>query len=215
MSRVLSRTEITNAGLGDWQFLLGRIEGHFTLPNYLAAAGFSSQVAVIAEAANHHPSTDLRYPAEVLIALTTHSAGGVTQLDLDLARQISKLAQEVGASSSNRVKHRVEVAIDAFDIPSVAPFWEAALGYEFFNGVLVDPLGQGPPFWFQQMDHPRTERNNLHIDITVTPAGAQDRINAAIEAGGELISDENAPAFWVLADAEGNEACICTWEGRD
>jgi len=35
------------------------------------------------------------------------------------------------------------------------------------------------------------------------------------DAGGVLVSDEQAPAWWVLADAEGNEACITTWQGRD
>ena len=44
---------------------------------------------------------------------------------------------------------------------------------------------------------------------------AEERIRAALEAGGRVISDAEAPAFWVLADAEGNEACICTWQGRD
>jgi 4a-hydroxytetrahydrobiopterin dehydratase len=44
---------------------------------------------------------------------------------------------------------------------------------------------------------------------------ASARIDAAIAAGGTLLSDRAAPAFWVLADPEGNEACICTWQGRD
>jgi 4a-hydroxytetrahydrobiopterin dehydratase len=44
---------------------------------------------------------------------------------------------------------------------------------------------------------------------------ARRRIDAALAAGGTLVSDAEAPAFWVLADAEGNEACITTWEGRD
>ena len=35
-----------------------------------------------------------------------------------------------------------------------------------------------------------------------------------LDAGGTLVSDERAPAFWVVADADGNRACICTWEGR-
>ena len=44
---------------------------------------------------------------------------------------------------------------------------------------------------------------------------AEQRIEAAVDAGGVLVSDSMAPAFWVLADAEGNQACICTWESRD
>jgi hypothetical protein len=37
---------------------------------------------------------------------------------------------------------------------------------------------------------------------------------AAISAGGRVTYDAEAPAFWVLADPEGNEICVCTWEGR-
>ena len=40
-------------------------------------------------------------------------------------------------------------------------------------------------------------------------------MRAAIAAGGTLLSDARAPAFWVLADPEGNEACVCTWQARD
>jgi 4a-hydroxytetrahydrobiopterin dehydratase len=41
------------------------------------------------------------------------------------------------------------------------------------------------------------------------------RIEATLAAGGAVQSDAEAPAFWVLADPEGNEACITTWQGRD
>ena len=44
---------------------------------------------------------------------------------------------------------------------------------------------------------------------------AEARIAAALAAGGRLISDANAPAWWTLADAEGNEACVATWAGRE
>ena len=41
-----------------------------------------------------------------------------------------------------------------------------------------------------------------------------DRIQAALAAGGTMVNDASARAFWVLADPEGNEACLCTWEDR-
>ena len=44
---------------------------------------------------------------------------------------------------------------------------------------------------------------------------APDRIEAALAAGGTLVSDARAPAFVVLADPEGNQACVCTTLGRD
>jgi 4a-hydroxytetrahydrobiopterin dehydratase len=44
-------------------------------------------VAARAEAANHHPDIDIRWN-KVRLVLSTHSAGGITQKDLDLARQL-------------------------------------------------------------------------------------------------------------------------------
>ncbi len=59
-----------------------------------------------------------------------------------------------------------------------------------------------------------TERSRFHIDVDVPHDQAAARIEAAIAAGGRLVTDEFAPAWWVLADADGNEACVCTWQGR-
>jgi 4a-hydroxytetrahydrobiopterin dehydratase len=82
------------------------------------------------------------------------------------------------------------------------------------DGSLADPRRQGWPIWFQQMDEPRTDRNRFHLDISVPHDVADERIGAALAAGGTLVSDRRARAFWILADAEGNEACICTWQDR-
>ena len=80
---------------------------------------------------------------------------------------------------------------------------------------LVDPLGQGPAVWFQRMDTPRTQRNRIHVDVSVPHDEAEPRIQAALAAGGTLRYDAEAPAFWLLADGEGNEACVTTWQGQD
>jgi 4a-hydroxytetrahydrobiopterin dehydratase len=65
------------------------------------------------------------------------------------------------------------------------------------------------------MDAPRPQRNRIHFDVSVAHDEAQERIAAAVAAGGTLTYDAEAPAFWVLADPEGNEACVTTWQGRD
>jgi glyoxalase superfamily protein len=81
--------------------------------------------------------------------------------------------------------------------------------------AIVDPAGQLPAIWFQQMDAPRPQRNRVHFDITVAHDEAELRVRAALDAGGRLVNDSFAPSFWVLADVEGNEACVCTWTERD
>ena len=83
------------------------------------------------------------------------------------------------------------------------------------SSAIVDPAGQLPALWFQQMDAPRTQRNRVHFDIVVAHDEAEPRVRAALAAGGRLVDDSHARAFWVLADAEGNEVCVCTWTDRD
>jgi 4a-hydroxytetrahydrobiopterin dehydratase len=208
----------------DWRFLLGRIEATFRAGSFDGAARFAVEVAAAAEQAGHHPDVDIRYPDRVHVALTTHAAGGrVTHADVTLAGEISALAAEGGLVSEPTEAQALEVAIDALDIEAVRPFWEAVLGYEpetpsprtgTINGI-VDPARIGPAVWFQQMDEPRPQRNRIHLDVTVPHDVAEERIAAAIAAGGTLLSDRSARAFWILADPEGNEVCICTSQDRD
>ncbi|MCP3937711.1 MAG: hypothetical protein GY708_20350, partial [Actinomycetia bacterium] len=77
-----------------------------------------------------------------------------------------------------------------------------------------DPLRNGPTICFQLMDAPRPQRSRMHVDVSVPHDVAEERVAAAIAAGGRLVSDEHARSFWVLADPEGNEACVCTWQDR-
>jgi 4a-hydroxytetrahydrobiopterin dehydratase len=49
----------------------------------------------------------------------------------------------------------------------------------------------------------------------VSPEVAEQRIAAALAAGGTMVSDAEAPAFTVLADPEGNKVCVCTWQSAD
>ncbi|MEJ7763842.1 MAG: VOC family protein, partial [Thermomicrobiales bacterium] len=105
---------------------------------------------------------------------------------------------------------------DALVGSEVMPFLRALLGcLEKGSEDLVDPHGRWPSFWFQQMDAPRPRRNRVHIDVSVPHDRAETRIAAAIAAGGHLVTDRYAPEWWVLADAEGNEARVATWMGRD
>jgi 4a-hydroxytetrahydrobiopterin dehydratase len=208
--------------LPDWRVLQRRIVAGFRAPTYSAASAFVARVAAVAEAAEHHPDIDLRYPGRVQVTLTTHAAGGLTDADIDVATTISRLAAESSLAVEPMAALGVEVAIDALDIDAVRPFWKAVLGYDDEPvepgeqvDAIVDPLRIGPAVWFQQMDAPRPQRNRIHIDVVVPHDVADSRIAAALAAGGRLVSDAEARAFWVLADPEGNEACICTWQDRD
>lgn len=201
-------------GLDDWRFVLGAIRADFRAGSFPAAAGIVSAITEAAEVAVHHPDIDIRYPDRVRVTVMTHATGGLTTLDVDLARRISAIADDLDAISEPAAAQAVEVAIDTMDADRIRPFWAAVLGYSDEGGYLIDPMREGPAVWFQQMDEPRTERNRFHLDISVPHDVAEQRIAAALDAGGTLVSDRRARAFWILADADGNEACICTWQDR-
>jgi 4a-hydroxytetrahydrobiopterin dehydratase len=208
--------------LPDWRYALGRVEASYRCGTFTNAAALASEIAAAAERAGHHPDLDVRYPDWLHVALTTHAHDAVTNLDVDLAGEISALAAAAGVVSEPRVAQALEVAIDAMDIDAVRPFWKAILEYEDAPArpdgsvvAIIDRLRIGPAFWFQQMDEPRLQRNRIHIDVTVPHDVAEARIADALAAGGTLVSDRRARAFWILADPEGNEACVCTWQDRD
>ena len=209
--------------LPDWRVILRRIEAGFRALAFDQASAFIDQVAHAAEATGHHPDIDLRYPGHVHVTLTTHATNSLTDADIELAHTISGLAAAAGLVSEPWHAAGLEVAIDAIDIDGVRPFWKAVLGYAdeapSSPGAqvvgLIDPLRIGPALWFQQMDAPRPQRNRIHIDVIVPHDVAEQRVADAIAAGGHLVSAKRARAFWVLADPEGNEACVCTWQDRD
>jgi 4a-hydroxytetrahydrobiopterin dehydratase len=224
----LSHQEISDAvsGLG-WRDLIGMLSTYVRVASLAEGADVATRIAAEAADGAGSLTVDLR-PHRVVVTLGSPEGAGVTARDVELARRISAavsgldLSTEagIGGDGAPRSVQGLEIAIDALDIAAVRPFWKAVMGYGDAAGpadpgaALEDPAAQQPPIWFQQMDAPRPQRNRIHFDILVPHDEAQPRIDAALAAGGTLVSDAHAPAFWVLADPEGNEACICTWQTR-
>ena len=216
MTERLTRRQVSGMDrLDDWRVLLFTLQASFRTGSFADGLAFAARIGQAADAANHHPDLTVTYP-RVHVLLTTHDIGGLTTRDVELARTISAIAAELGVKADPAAPMTLEVAIDALDLPAVNPFWAALLGYRSVSDDdLADPLGRMPGFWFQQMDEPRPQRNRIHLDIVVPHDVAEQRVADTLAAGGVLVSDERAPRFWVLADAEGNEACVCNWQGRD
>ena len=100
------------------------------------------------------------------------------------------------------------------------PFWRAVLGYEPRPDSpvedLVDPEDRGPAFWFETMDEPRADGGgSIHIAVWMPYEQARARVDAALAAGGRIVRDETAPAWWTLADEYGNEVDVATVNSRD
>lgn len=201
------------AHLHGWRRFDRSLRAVFRTPDFSTGTGLVVEISAVAEELNHHPDVDLRY-SSVTVEVTTHDAGGITALDTMLARRVSALAAVAGASVVDEYPQRVEIAIDTLDAATIRPFWAAVFDAELIEmpdgAVDLDPRRGGPRVWFQTMDEPRPGRSRLHLDVYVPREEARARVEAAVAAGGTLLTEEYAPSWWVLADAEGNEVCICT-----
>jgi 4a-hydroxytetrahydrobiopterin dehydratase len=76
------------AALPGWQVEGRELVREFRFPSYLEGISFVQRVALLAEAQNHHPDLHVGW-RRVTVRLSTHSAGGLTTLDFELAAQIS------------------------------------------------------------------------------------------------------------------------------
>jgi len=206
-------------GVEDWRVLGEGACAYFRTESFAAGARLVHAIGQLAGLEDHHPDVDLRDAGVTVRLITiTDDYCGMSQRDVEVARQISAVARDLSAPADPSAVQTVQVTIDALVGPEVKPFWRAVLGYQDradSSEDLIDPRGRGPSFWFQQMDAPRPQRNRIHIDLWVPYEQAEARIAAAIAAGGHLVADQHAPMWWVLADAEGNEACVATIQGSD
>ena len=207
----LTITQILDAGLDDWRKLAQALHARFLTGDFATGLAFVTAVTEAAEAANHHPDVTLTYPF-VDVRLVSHDVSQVTRRDLDLARRISEIAHDRGVAADPRGPAQLELALDTADVAAVGPFWAALLtgSADSLHDDTVDPGGPVPLLWFQDTDAHETPRQRFHVDLWVPHDIAEERIAAAVAAGGRVVDDTNAPSFVVLADAEGNKACVCT-----
>jgi 4a-hydroxytetrahydrobiopterin dehydratase len=203
---MLTGRQIADEGLMGWTYLLGGLQTRVRTGTF--AAGLALVGAVDAE---DRLSVNLR-PAHADLRLA--GPDGVTDVDVRLARAISAVAAEAKLSLDPAAVSRLELALDTPSRESVRPFWAAVLAMPEAEDEVRDPADALPTVWFQPSGS-EEPRQRWHLDVWVDPAQVQPRIDAALAAGGILVSDEEAPSFWVLADQEGNKICLCTWQSRD
>ena len=90
---VLSTAQIETAlaDLDGWAYADGALTRTFRFADFPRAVDFVEQLADVAESMQHHPDIDIRYN-KVTLRLATHSAGGITARDVELAEALSRLA---------------------------------------------------------------------------------------------------------------------------
>lgn len=212
----LTGKQIADEGLDGWAHLVDGLQTRIETGDFATGLAVVNAIGAAAEEMNHHPDLNLRY-GSVDVRVTSHDEHGVTDRDVRLARAISAIAIEWNARLSSAVS-RLELALDTPAYESVLPFWAAVLAMEHrsgpdFGDELRDPADAVPNVWFQASGS-EEPRQRWHPDLWVEPAQVQPRIDAALAAGGTLVSDAEAPSYWVLADPEGNRVCLCTWQQR-
>ena len=216
----LNPAQIREAGLDDWRQVLGRIKARFRTGDFATGLKLVNLIGESAEQANHHPDVSLSY-TDVIVALASHDVDGITSRDIDLAQQISAHAKTLGVEADVHGITQVELGLDTAtgDGSRLGEFYAALLGGEIRNGEPVDPSGQVPTVWWQGPGEGERDEFSLpaqefeqrwHLDVWVPHDEGERRMQAALDAGGTLVSDKAAPSYWVIEDADGNRACICT-----
>ncbi|MDQ1604093.1 MAG: 4a-hydroxytetrahydrobiopterin dehydratase [Actinomycetota bacterium] len=226
--QMLGYDEIAAADLGDWRKLGQGLHARFVTDGFGAGARFVSAVADVGESAGHHPEirmadtyVDLKLISHDAVYSddegTEHQVSWVTQQDLDVARGNSKLAADLGLAARPDQTGSIELALDTANRAALAPVWSAlltggseAVGHGTIGDDVRDVTGRLPILWFQDTDTDEPSRQRFHLDVWVPHDVADQLISVAVDAGATIVDDSQAPAFVVLADPDGNKACVCT-----
>jgi 4a-hydroxytetrahydrobiopterin dehydratase len=196
-------------GLDDWVILHGGPTAVFRVGSLTAAGRLA---AAVAEVPGLEERTLLTAAPDRLTVKLTREMWGTEARHVEVARAISAVAREHGASADRAAVQEVQLAIAAKPDSIDLGFWRAVLGYApMHDDNCIDPLGQGSTVWMQDLDPAKPLRHAMHIDVSVARDQAEARLAAAVTAGGVVVDDSAAPGSWILADRSGNKVCIAAW----
>jgi len=206
-------------GVEDWRVIGDGACTFIRTASFAESARLVQAIGGLSAVRDGGPDVDIRRDGVTVRLITiTDDYYGMSRHDVELARQISALARDLGLPTDPSAVQNILIVPGAADTAAVMPFWRAVLGYEprgdSPDADLVDPHDRGPGFWFEQMDEPRQGGGAIHIAVWMPYEEAEARVAAALAAGGRLVRDVS-PAWWTLADAAGNEADIATVKSRD
>ena len=197
-------------GVSDWVVLHGGATAVFRVASLVEGARLAAAVAQVLGADNS--GVLLTLADTRLTVRLTRDVWKLESRHIALARAVSAVAREHGATSDRSAAQEVQVAIaakvEALDIG----FWRAVLGYvPMADDCAVDPLGHGSTVWMQELDVSKSLQHAMHIDVSVAREFVQARLDAALAAGGRIVDSSHAPSHWTLSDRAGNRVCICAW----
>jgi len=224
---MLRGAEIAEAKLTDWRKLAQGLHARYLVDDFGAGARFVTAVGEAGDALGHHPSVsigtgyvDLKLVSADAIYRddegTEHVVEWVTQQDVDLARRITEIAAEHDLYPDPASVSVVELGLDTGQSAAIAPVWAALLtgkpeaqGHGSPSDEIRDSAGRVPNLWFGDADENATSSQRFHVEVYVAPEVAEQRIAAAIAAGGTVVDDSESPSLTVIADQDGNTGVIC------
>jgi 4a-hydroxytetrahydrobiopterin dehydratase len=209
-------------GTADWRVLGEGAHAFFRTDSVAQSARLVTAIGAISgiDDEGNVPEIDVRRSGVTVRLLTKGADGyGMSTRDVELATAISAAARDLGLAADASVVRSFLVVPGAASGAEVMPFWEAALGYvrrpDSPEEDLVDPEDRLPGFWFEDMRELRADGGgSIHVAIWLPYELAEQRVAAALAAGGHVVRDR-APMWWTLADSAGNEVDISTVKGRD
>jgi 4a-hydroxytetrahydrobiopterin dehydratase len=224
---MLKGDQIAAANLTDWRKLAQGLHARYLVGDFGAGVRFVAAVGEAGDALGHHPRVsigtgyvDLTLVTDDAIYRdgegTEHVIQWVTQQDVDLARRITELAAEHKVNPDPASVTQIELGLDTASSATIAPVWAALLtgnpgaqGYGTPGDEIRDATGRVPNLWFGDADGQETPRQRFHVEVYVAPEVAEQRIAAALAAGGTVVDDSNAPGLTVIADQDGNKGIVC------
>ena len=223
---MLTGEQIAAASLTDWRKLAQGLHARYVVDDFGTAARFVAAVGEAGDALGHHPRVsigngyvDLKLISDDAIYRdedTEHVVEWVTQQDVDLARRITEIAADHKLDADPASVSHIELGLDTPRSAIIAPVWAALLtgradaqGRGSPTDEIRDATGRVPNLWFGDADEGEAPGQRFHVEIYVAPEVAEQRIAAALAAGGTVVDETNAPSLTVIADQDGNTGIVC------
>jgi len=218
---------IAEAGLTDWRKLAQGLHARYLVEDFATGARFVTAVVEVGDRVGHHPRVvigaghvDLELVSDDAVYRddegTEHVVEWVTQQDVDLARRITEVAADHGLTPDPAAVSELELGLDTPDSAVVAPVWAALLtgdaasrGRGTPGDEVRDATARVPNLWFDEAREGDEARQRFHVEVYVPVEVVEQRVAAAVAAGGTVVDDSNAPGLTVIADQDGNRGVLC------
>lgn len=227
---MMTGAQIAEAELTGWRKLAQGLHARYGVPDFATGVRFLAAVGEAGDAMGHHPMVtmvrgciDLRLTSSDAIYRdqdgAEHVVEWVTQRDVDLARRISEVAADQALVADPTGVVDFELGLETANPERVAPVWASLLtgdpasqGRGTPGEEIRDATRRVPNLWFDAGDGngagAGAPAQRFHLEVYVAAHVAQQRIDAAVAAGGTVV-DDSQPGLTVIADPDGNRGVLC------